>query len=60
MALFRLVRASGGERRAGQRHLTPLVKRDEEIALLVRRWERARAREGHDEGDTALAEAGRS
>jgi len=54
------VRASGGERRAGQRHLTPLVGRDEEIAMLVRRWERARAREGHDEGDTALAEAGRS
>src|SRR6202035_1026917 len=28
--LFRLVRASGGGRRAGQRHLTPLVGRDED------------------------------
>jgi class 3 adenylate cyclase len=41
-ALFRLVRASGGGRSAGQRHLTPLVGRDEEIAMLTRRWERAR------------------
>jgi hypothetical protein len=40
-ALFRLVRASGGGRRAGQRHLTPLVGRDEEITMLMRRWERA-------------------
>ena len=44
--LFRLVRASGGGRRAGQRHLTPLVGRDEEIATLMRRWERARQGEG--------------
>ena len=41
VTLFRLVRASGGGRRAGQRHLTPLVGRDEEIAMLMRRWERA-------------------
>jgi class 3 adenylate cyclase/predicted ATPase len=40
--LFRLVRASGGGRRSGQRHLTPLVGRDEEITILMRRWERAR------------------
>jgi class 3 adenylate cyclase len=40
--LFRLVRASGGGRRAGQRQLTPIVGRDEEIATLIRRWERAR------------------
>jgi predicted ATPase len=40
--LFRIVRASGGGRRAGQRHLTPLVGREEELAILVRRWERAR------------------
>jgi predicted ATPase/class 3 adenylate cyclase len=46
VTLFRLVRASGGGRRAGQRHLTPLVGRDEEIALLMRRWERARQGEG--------------
>src|ERR1700756_2598515 len=44
--LFRLVRASGGGRRAGQRLLTPLVGRDEEIAVLMRRWERARQGEG--------------
>jgi class 3 adenylate cyclase/predicted ATPase len=46
IALFKLVRASGGGRRAGQRHLTPLVGRDEEIAMLMRRWERARQGEG--------------
>jgi class 3 adenylate cyclase len=44
--LFRLVRASGGGRRSGQRNLTPLVGRDEEIAMLMRRWERARQGEG--------------
>jgi hypothetical protein len=42
VTLFRLVRVSGGGRRAGQRHLTPLVGREEEIAMLMRRWERAR------------------
>src|SRR5215472_3598135 len=36
-ALFRLVRASGGGRRSGVRQLTPLVGRDEEIAVLMRR-----------------------
>jgi predicted ATPase len=46
VTLFRIVRASGGGRRAGQRHLTPLVGRDEEIAMLLRRWERARQGEG--------------
>ena len=46
VTLFRLVRASGGGRRAGQRHLTPLVGREEEIAMLMRRWERARQGEG--------------
>jgi class 3 adenylate cyclase len=44
VTLFRLVRASGGGRRAGQRHLTRLVGRDEEIAMLMRRWERAAGR----------------
>jgi predicted ATPase len=44
--LFRLVRASGGGRRAGQRHLTPLVGRDEELGMLVRRWDRARQGNG--------------
>ena len=46
VTLFRMVRASGGGRRAGQRHLTPLVGRDEEIAMLMRRWERARQGDG--------------
>src|SRR5215470_16190438 len=41
VTLFRIVRASGGGRRAGQRHLTPLVGREEELAMLMRRWERA-------------------
>jgi len=44
--LFRIVRASGGGRRAGQRHLTRLVGRDEEMAMLMRRWERARQGDG--------------
>jgi class 3 adenylate cyclase/predicted ATPase len=46
VTLFRLVRASGGGRRAGQRHLTPLIGREEEIAVLMRRWERARTGDG--------------
>ena len=46
VTLFRLVRASGGGRRSGQRHLTPLVGRDEEIAMLMRRCERARQGDG--------------
>jgi class 3 adenylate cyclase len=46
VTLYRIVRASGGGRRAGQRHLTPLVGREEEIALLMRRWERARQGDG--------------
>ena len=46
VTLFRLVRASGGGRRSGQRHLTPLVGRDEEITMLMRRWERARQGDG--------------
>ena len=44
--LFRIVRASGGGRRGGARTLTPFVGREEELALLARRWERARAGEG--------------
>jgi hypothetical protein len=46
VTLFRLVRASGGGRRSGQRRLTPLVGRDEEITMLMRRWERARRGDG--------------
>jgi len=46
VTLFRLVRASGGGRRSAQRHLTPLVGREEEIAMLMRRWERAQQGDG--------------
>jgi class 3 adenylate cyclase/predicted ATPase len=46
LTLYRLVRASGGGRRAGQRHLAPLVGREEEIAMLMRRWERAQRGDG--------------
>ena len=45
-ALFRLVRASGGGRRSGQRNLTPLIGRDDEMTTLLRRWQRARAGDG--------------
>src|SRR5262249_40029477 len=50
VTLYRLVRASGGGRRAGQRNLTPLIGREEEIAMLMRRWERAR----HGDGQLVL------
>ncbi len=46
VTLFQLVRASGGGRRSAQRNLTPLVGRDEELAMLMRRWERARQGDG--------------
>jgi class 3 adenylate cyclase/predicted ATPase len=42
VTLFRITRVSGGVRRSGQRNLTSLAGRDEEIAMLMRRWERAR------------------
>ncbi len=44
--LYRIVRASGGGRRLGARSLTPLVGRADELALLLRRWQRAREGEG--------------
>jgi class 3 adenylate cyclase/tetratricopeptide (TPR) repeat protein len=44
--LFRIIRASSGRRRGGARALTPFVGREEELGLLTRRWERARAGEG--------------
>ena len=46
VALYRIVRASGGGRRGGARALTPLVGREDELALLTRRWSRALAGEG--------------
>jgi hypothetical protein len=42
VTLFRLIRASGGGRRSGVRQLTPFVDREDEMALLMQRWERAR------------------
>jgi class 3 adenylate cyclase/predicted ATPase len=50
VTLFRIVRVSGAGRRSGQRHLTPMVGRDEEVAILMRRWERAR----HGDGQLVL------
>jgi len=44
--LFRFIRASGGERRSGVRQLTPYFGREEEMAMLMRRWERARQGNG--------------
>ena len=41
VALYRVVRASGGGRRGGARALTPLVGREDELTLLTRRWSRA-------------------
>jgi class 3 adenylate cyclase len=46
MTLFRIAPASGGGRRSGQRALTPLVGREEELTMLLRRWERVRSGEG--------------
>jgi predicted ATPase len=45
-AMFRLIRASGGGRRSGVRQLTPFVGREEEMAMLMRRWERSRQGDG--------------
>ncbi len=44
--LYRIARASGGGRRAGARAYTPLIGRDDDLAVLLKRWERARAGEG--------------
>ena len=46
VALYRIVRASGGSRRGGARALTPLVGREDELSLLMRRWSRALEGEG--------------
>ena len=46
VTLYRIVRASGGGRRGGARALTPLVGREDELALLLRRWSRALEGEG--------------
>ena len=46
VTLYRIIRASGGGRRGSGRVMTPLVGREEELELLSRHWERARAGEG--------------
>ena len=46
LALAELNRKSGGGRRSGQRNLAPFVGREEEIAMLMRRWERAHQGDG--------------
>src|SRR5271165_5635381 len=46
VTLYRIMRASGAGRRGGARALTPLVGREDELALLTRRWSRALAGEG--------------
>ena len=46
VTLYRIVRASGGGRRGGARALTLFVGREEDLALLARRWERAKGGEG--------------
>jgi class 3 adenylate cyclase/tetratricopeptide (TPR) repeat protein len=44
--LHRIVRPSGGGRRAGARIQTPLVGRDDDLGVLIKRWERARGGDG--------------
>ena len=46
LSLYRVVRASGAGRRGGSKALTQFVGREEELAVLMRRWERARAGDG--------------
>ena len=46
VTLYRILRISGGRRRKGPRLLTPFIGREEDLSVLVRRWERARAGEG--------------
>jgi class 3 adenylate cyclase len=46
VTLYRIVRASGGGRRARARAPARLVGRSEELDLLMRRWDRARSGQG--------------
>src|SRR5215467_3157435 len=46
VTLYRILRISGGRRRKGARLLTPFIGREEDIGVLARRSERARAGEG--------------
>jgi tetratricopeptide (TPR) repeat protein len=44
--LYQIVRPSGGGRRAGARTQTPLVGREDDLGLLIKCWQRARAGDG--------------
>ena len=46
VTLYRIVRASGGGRRGGARSRTALVGREDELALIMRRWARTLQGEG--------------
>jgi class 3 adenylate cyclase len=46
VGLYHIVRASGAGQRKGVRALTPFVGREEDLARLLRRWERARSGDG--------------
>ncbi|MBV9569437.1 MAG: AAA family ATPase [Hyphomicrobiales bacterium] len=46
VTLYQILRISGGRRRKGARLLTPFIGREEDLRVLVRLWERARAGEG--------------
>jgi class 3 adenylate cyclase/predicted ATPase len=46
VTLYRVLRVTGGRRRKGARIITPFIGREEDIGVLARRWERARAGEG--------------
>jgi class 3 adenylate cyclase/tetratricopeptide (TPR) repeat protein len=47
LSLYRVIRASGGGRRGGMRALASFVGREEDIGVLLRRWNRVRTGEGH-------------
>ena len=46
VTLYRVLRVTGGRRRKGPRLLTPFVGRAEDLGVVDRRWQRARAGEG--------------
>jgi class 3 adenylate cyclase/predicted ATPase len=46
VTLYRIVRVSGSRRRTGTRTLTPFIGREEDLGVMARRWEQARAGEG--------------
>ena len=46
LTLYRVLRVTGGRRRKGPRLLTPFVGRAEDLGVVDRRWQRARAGEG--------------